>query len=94
MKTILRFLERSKSTYTNPFTKLQKEVQESKIEANDNFRFLSTLKDLFEQLCEQGAGDNFVTIYELFPPIIHTVLLIYKNSRFYNTAPRLVVLIK
>ena len=53
VKTILRFLERSKSTYTDPFIKLQKEVQEAKIEANDNFRFLSTLKELFEQLCDQ-----------------------------------------
>ena len=92
VKTILRFLERSKSTYTNPFTKLQKEVQEAKVEANDNFRFLSTLKELFEQLCDQGG--DFTTIYELFPPIMHTVLLIYKNSKFYNTPPRLVVLIK
>ena len=92
VKTILRFLERSKSTYNGPFTKLQAEVQSARVEANDNYRFLSTLKGLFEQLCDQGG--EFQSLHELFPPIMHTCLLIYKNSGHYNTPPRLVVLIK
>lgn len=52
IKGILRFLERSKSTYTNPFTKLQREVFDARVEANENTRFLETLKDLFAQLCD------------------------------------------
>ena len=31
---------------------------------------------------------------ELFRPIFHTLLLIWKHSRFYNTAGRLVTLIR
>lgn len=50
------------------------------------------MKDLFEQLCDQGG--EFQTLHELFPPIMHTCLLIYKHSGYYNTPPRLVVLIK
>jgi dynein heavy chain len=92
VKGILRFLERSKSTYTNPFTKLQKEVQDARIEANDNVKFLSTLKDLFQELSEDT--NEFKTIHELFPPIMYTFLKIYQLSKFYNTPPRLVVLIK
>jgi len=44
VKGILRFLERSKSTYTNPFGKLKKEVEDARIEANDNTKYLSTLR--------------------------------------------------
>lgn len=50
VKGILRFLERSKSTYTNPFGKLKKEVEDARIEANDNNKYLSTLRELFSQL--------------------------------------------
>jgi dynein heavy chain len=48
IKGILRFLERSKSTYTNPFSKLQKEIEQARVEANDNTAFLSTLKNFLE----------------------------------------------
>jgi dynein heavy chain len=44
---ILRFLEVNKSTYTNPFSKLQREVAKAREEANDNNRFLDLLKDSF-----------------------------------------------
>lgn len=44
---ILRFLEGNKSTYTNPFSKLQREVAKAREEANDNTRFLDLLKDSF-----------------------------------------------
>ena len=36
LKKVLRFLEANKSTYTSPFSKLQKEVEEAREEANDN----------------------------------------------------------
>lgn len=48
VKNILRFLEGNKSTYTQPFTKLQKDVKKARTEANDNYRFLSILKDNFD----------------------------------------------
>lgn len=92
IKGILRFLERSKSTYTNPFTKLQREVYDARVEANENTKFLETLRELFTQLCDDTQ--EFQNLHELFPPIMHTFLKIYTFSRFYNTPPRLVVLIK
>ena len=90
VKNIIRFLEGNKSTYTNPFAKLQKDVQNARIEANDNNKFLKTLKDLFMTLRE----NEFKQCQETFMPIMHTILLIWKNSKFYNTPPRLVVLIR
>lgn len=47
VKNILRFLDGNKSTYTNPFSKLQKDVYNARIEANHNNKFLSTLKEVF-----------------------------------------------
>ena len=85
-------MERSKSTYTNPFGKLKKEVEDARIEANDNTKYLSTLKELFTQLADDTR--DFSSLPELFPPIMYTFLKLYQLSQFYNTPPRLVVLIK
>ncbi len=90
VKNIIRFLEGNKSTYTNPFAKLQKDVQNARIEANDNNKFLKTLRDLFSTLKEQ----QFIECHENFMPVMHTILLIWKHSKFYNSPPRLVVLIR
>jgi dynein heavy chain len=92
VKNILRFLEGNKSTYTNPFSKLKKDVQKARVEANDNNLFLKTLKQSFEQLTDSST--DFTTLHEIFIPIMHTILLVWKHSRFYNTPPRLVVLIR
>jgi dynein heavy chain len=40
IKKVLKFLEQNKSTYTGPFSKLQKEVQTARVEANDNYLYL------------------------------------------------------
>ena len=85
-------MEQSKSTYTNAFAKLQKEVQAARNEANDNFKYLQILEPLFSKLVDNGT--DFVTLYELFLPIMHTILLIWNYSKYYNTPPRLVVLIR
>lgn len=92
VKNILRFLEGNKSTYTNPFSKLKKDVQKARVEANDNNTFLKALKGLFTRLTD--GGTDFAILYELFYPIMHTILLIWEKSRYYNTPPRLVVLIR
>jgi dynein heavy chain len=52
IKKVLKFLEQNKSTYTGPFSKLQKEVQTAKLEANENYKYLQTLLDLFNQLTD------------------------------------------
>jgi dynein heavy chain len=40
IKKVLKFLEQNKSTYTSTFSKLQKEVQAARTEANENFKYL------------------------------------------------------
>lgn len=50
IKKVLKFLEQNKSTQTSAFSKLQKEVQMAKVEANENYKFLQTLYDKFLDL--------------------------------------------
>jgi dynein heavy chain len=88
VRKILRFLDLSKSTYCAPFARLCKEVFAARVEANDNAKFLHTLDPWFRKL-EQSKWED---LPQLFVPMLHIILLVWKNSRCYNTAPRLVVL--
>lgn len=92
VQSILRFLEDNKSTYTKPFDKIQNQVRQARIEANDNFRYLKSLKQEFIYISE--GGKDFIDIQHYFEPIMHKILMIWKKSKFYNTPPRLVVLIR
>ena len=88
VRKILRFLDLSKSTYCAPFARLCKEVFAARVEANDNAKFLHTLDPWFRKL-DQSKWEE---LPELFIPMLHIILLVWKNSRCYNSAPRLVVL--
>ena len=92
IKKVLKFLEQNKSTYTGPFSKLQKEVNIAKYEANENYKYLKTLEELFDQLTDPAK--SLEDIAEIFAPIMHTILLIWTYSEHYNTPSRLVVLIR
>ncbi|KAG7392404.1 hypothetical protein PHYPSEUDO_000812 [Phytophthora pseudosyringae] len=91
IRKVLQYLDASKSTYNAPFAKLCKEVFLARAEANDNKHYLWPLAKWFEQL---ASAQTLPGIRNLFRPICHSILLIWKSSRFYNTPPRLVVLIR
>lgn len=88
---MLQILELSKSTYHPGFDRLCREVAAARVEANDNVKFLAPLQRYFEKL---NMADEFPVLVELFKPIIHTLMLIWKHSKHYNTAARLVVLMR
>ena len=92
IKKVLKFLEQNKSTQTSAFSKLQREVQLARIEANENYKYLQTLEDLFGQLCDTSL--DLSEVADLFIPIMHTILLIWTYSSYYNTPARLLVLIR
>ena len=89
---VLKFLEQNKSTYTNQFSKLKKEVKSARQEANDNYKYLKTLQPLFYELTDESK--EFSDLENSFIPIMHTILLIWEHSDYYNTPARLVVLIR
>lgn len=91
IRKVLQYLDVSKSTYNVPFAKLCKEVFIARAEANDNIHFLHPLAKWFDQLI---SATDFPSTRHLFRPICHSILLVWKCSRFYNTPTRLVVLIR
>jgi hypothetical protein len=66
----------------------------ARLEANDNVKYLRTLEGWFAKLNAGGEGGDFERLPELFRPILHILLLVWKNSKFYNTPARLVVVIR
>ena len=64
-------------------------------EAEDNAKFLETLRTTFEVLeSKTQSGDAFAELPELFAPIMRRLLLVWKHSAHYNTPARLVVLVR
>eukprot|EP01083_Nonionella_stella_P078543 215017_1 len=88
---VLKTLDQSKSTYCSSFAELCKDVYKARLEANENAKFLSTLEEWFEKLIN---GDDYPKLQDIFRPILHTILLIWKNSEYYNTPSRIVILFK
>ena len=92
VRQVLSFLDQSKSTYCTPFAKLCKEVFTAREEANDNVLFLSPLSEHMEDLL--STGGELSELPHTFRPILHTILLVWKESGHYNTPARLCVLIR
>jgi dynein heavy chain len=91
IRRVLHFLDAARSTYCTPFAKLCKEVFAARLEANDNVKYLRTLEPWFARLANDSDFEN---LSKLFKPIMHILLLIWKNSKYYNTPARLVVVIR
>ena len=91
IKKVIKILELSKSTYSPAFNRLCKEIVIARLEANDNVKFLKALRPYLEKL---SLMDDFAKLPDLFKPILHLILLIWKHSKYYNTATRLVILIR
>jgi len=90
IKKVMRVLELTKSTYFPAFNRLCKEVAQARMEANDNVTYLKPLERFVNSL----GNEAFPELVPLFQPMLHTVLLIWRNSKFYNTPARLVVLVR
>ena len=90
VKQIIRLLEVTKSTYFPAFNRLCKEVTQARMEANDNVVYLNAVSKFLQML----ASESFADVATVFKPLMHTILLVWKHSKFYNTPGRLVVLMR
>jgi dynein heavy chain len=91
IKKVLRVLELTKSPYHAAFHALIKEVDLACAEARDNVKYLRTLKTMFETV---NGLDDFSRMPSLYHPIMHVLLLVWKNSKYYNTPAALAVLMR
>jgi dynein heavy chain len=89
IRKVVKVLEVTKSTYFPAFNRLCKEVAQARMEANDNIVYLKPLVGYFSKL-----QDDFAELIPVFRPTLHTLLLIWKNSKFYNTPARFVVIMR
>jgi dynein heavy chain len=91
VRRVLKVLDKSKSTYNAPFAKLCKEVFHARAEANNIIKHLRPLESWFDVLESESDFNNLVNH---FTPIIHMILLVWKSSAYYNTASRLVIMMR
>ena len=87
VRLILGTLENATSSYCTPFARLCREVFAAREEANDNEKYLRTMEPwIYKIKCEE----NFSRLGEAFRPLLHTIVLVWKHSNFYNEPSRLV----
>eukprot|EP00879_Flechtneria_rotunda_P005416 GHRR01005708.1.p1 GENE.GHRR01005708.1~~GHRR01005708.1.p1 ORF type:complete len:1495 (+),score=578.36 GHRR01005708.1:300-4784(+) len=91
VQKVVKVLELAQSTYHPAFERVFQDVEAARQEANDNVTFLKPLRRYFEKL---SVMDDFVALSELFKPLLHTMLLIWKYSRSYNSSARFATLIR
>ena len=87
---IAKVLEITRSTYFPSFSRLCQEVENARLEANDNLKHLKVLEPYLSKL----KAVEFSNILSLIKPIMHIILLIWTHSKFFNTTARIVVLVR
>ncbi|XP_053270380.1 dynein axonemal heavy chain 9-like [Pleuronectes platessa] len=85
-----KLLEAAKSSYFPAFTNMQLNVSAALEEAKDISIYLMPLKGLFEDM----ESMEFPEVRRQIGPLMHTVCLVWANSRHYNTPQRLILLLQ
>uniref|UniRef100_A0A671VQ30 Dynein axonemal heavy chain 17 n=1 Tax=Sparus aurata TaxID=8175 RepID=A0A671VQ30_SPAAU len=83
-------LEAAESSYFPAFTNMQQDVLAALEEAKDICTYLRPLERLFEDM----ESAEFPDVRGHIGPLMHTVCLVWANSRYYNTPARLIVLLQ
>ncbi|CAD7696266.1 unnamed protein product [Ostreobium quekettii] len=91
IQKVVNFLEKVKSTYHPAFKRLIDELELAQQEAGDNVKFLSPLRANLDKL---NLMDDFPGLADLFKPLMHMIMLIWKHSKYYNKAARVVTLMR
>uniref|UniRef100_A0ABM5EJD6 Dynein axonemal heavy chain 2 isoform X2 n=1 Tax=Pogona vitticeps TaxID=103695 RepID=A0ABM5EJD6_9SAUR len=90
VKHIEAILALSKSSYVAPFQRLAKQIQDGSEQAQSNLRFLSILKEPFQELATLRPKD----IPEKLPHLISLVRIVWVNSPYYNSRERITALFR
>ena len=91
IQKISKVLQASKSTYYPAFQMIFDEVVFALEEASDINTYLKALRPQVEKLA--GAGE-LIELGQIFPGLMHTLLMIWKCSKHYNTPNRLAVVLQ
>ncbi|KAJ3023806.1 hypothetical protein HKX48_000940 [Thoreauomyces humboldtii] len=91
IQKISRLLESSKSTYYPAFRMIFDEVVAALDEADDITKYMKALRPSVERL---NSVNDFIELAQIFPGLMHTLVLIWKHSKFYNTPQRMTVVLQ
>eukprot|EP00878_Enallax_costatus_P014708 GHUV01015385.1.p1 GENE.GHUV01015385.1~~GHUV01015385.1.p1 ORF type:complete len:890 (+),score=327.73 GHUV01015385.1:1824-4493(+) len=91
IQKVVKVLELAQSAYHPAFERLIQDVEAARHEANENVKFLKPLRKYLEKL---NTMDDFVALTDQFKPLLHTLLLIWKNSKTYNSSARFATLLR
>lgn len=78
---IAQILTLAKSSYITPFIRLSEEIKSTSAEAQDNLKFLATLKDTCTNLTELSPAE----ILPILPKLINQIRMIWTNSKYYRS---------
>ena len=84
VRRIIEVLQYSKSNYIEPFDLLSNQIVVRAAEANDNLKYLESIREQCTALRETPA-ENLVSI---LPDLLHRIRLIWSFSQYYNTEDR------
>ncbi|XP_068439704.1 dynein axonemal heavy chain 9 isoform X3 [Clinocottus analis] len=90
VRKMATLLEAVESSYSPAFTSMQQDVRAALEEATDICTYLKPLQRLFEDM----ESADFPDLRRHIGPLMHTVCLVWANSRYYNTPARLLVLLQ
>lgn len=76
VRKVLKILEVTKNTHLPSFVKVMREVHVARREANHNAANLKPMRQYFHRL----STDPFPSLPELFPAIMHMLMLVWKRS--------------
>ncbi|KAJ3128700.1 hypothetical protein HK098_003691 [Nowakowskiella sp. JEL0407] len=91
IQKIAKVLQSSKSTYYPAFRMIFDEVVHALDEASNINTFLKPLRPYVERLSQTS---DFVELYQIYPGMMRSIVLISTHSKFYNTPNRLTVVLR
>ncbi|KAJ3335866.1 Dynein heavy chain 2, axonemal [Gonapodya sp. JEL0774] len=87
---IITALDAAKSSYLEQFTRLSNLIQDHTVQAVDNLKYLSLLRDPCNELSRADACQ----VLEIVPKILTAARFIWSHSKFYNTKEKLTGLLR
>eukprot|EP00466_Bigelowiella_natans_P016290 jgi/Bigna1/92928/estExt_fgenesh1_pm.C_1000004 len=88
---VIKVLSEKKSPYMKDFMELQDKVGTSIEEAKENLMYLKIIEKYVKEIANCMEFEETVDIY---PPLLHLMILVWKTSKTYNTKGRLLNLMQ
>lgn len=89
--SFLRILTAARSSFMPGFVAVREELTKATVRCKETVRFLETLRDPLGRLAD---CDDVRQLPALYRPILHTLMLIWKHSKYFSTPVRMVTLLR